>query len=278
MQITERIHQLTLPFKIKLSDTVAIERAVNIFILLGKHVSLVDAGPSGSEKIIFEYLENIGRSPEEIKFLLLTHAHPDHMGAAAAIKEKTKCKVAIHPSEKEWISNIHYQFEQRPVPGFFDLAPLPVQAELLLNDGDILDIDVKLRIKVVHTPGHSPGSVCFLLQQDNALFTGDAIPLKNTPPIFDNWSESLTSMEKIENLPYPKYLLSAWHPLAQENEVQDFISDGIEWLYQIYTAFDKLRSIEKGSIDNIARRLLKELNISEENFNPLFQRTIERML
>jgi len=278
MRITDRIHQLTLPFSIKVSDTITLERNINIFILLGRRITLIDAGPADSEEQIFAYLKEIGRSPEEISYLLLTHAHPDHMGAAAAIKASTGCKTGIHPAEQRWLEDIDYQFNQRPVPSFYDLVKQPVQADFLLNDEDIFDTDENLRIKVIHTPGHSPGSVCFLLQQDNALFTGDAIPLKHIPPIFDSWHESLTSMEKLENLPYPRYLLPAGHPFQQQDEVQDFISDGIEWLYDVYTAFEKFKAFTQLPLSLLAIHVLKELKIAEIEYNPLFERTIQRMI
>jgi len=278
MRITDRIHQLTLSYSIKASETTTLERTVNIYILLGRRITLIDAGPAGSEEQIFAYLKEIGRSPEEISYLLLTHAHPDHMGSAAAIQKNTECKIGIHPAEQRWVEDIDYQFNQRPVPGFYDLVKQPVRADFLLNDGDILDTDENLRIKVIHTPGHSPGSVCFLLQQDNALFTGDAIPLKHIPPIFDSWHESLTSMEKLENLPYPRYLLPAGHPFQQQDEVQDFISDGIEWLYDVYTAFEKFKGFTQLPLSLLAMNVLKELNIADEDYSPLYERTIQRMI
>lgn len=277
MRITDRIHQLTLPYSMKIAETISHRYTVNIFILLGQRITLIDAGPAGSEEHIFAYLKEIGRSPEEISYLLLTHAHPDHMGSAAAIRETTECKIGIHPAEQRWMEDIDYQFNQRPVPGFYDLVKQPVRADFLLNDGDILDTDENLRIKVIHTPGHSPGSVCFLLQQDNALFTGDAIPLKHIPPVFDSWQESLTSMEKLENLPYPRYLLPAEHPFQQQDEVQDFISEGIEWLYEVYTAFEKFKTFTQLPIGQLAMNVLKELNIADEDYTPLYERTIQRM-
>ncbi|MEJ5264723.1 MAG: MBL fold metallo-hydrolase [Bacteroidales bacterium] len=278
MRITDRIHQLTLPFSLKVAENTTVERSVNIFILLGKRITLIDAGPAGSEETIFSYLKEIGRSPDEIKFILLTHSHPDHMGAAAAIKKNVACKVGIHLAEQRWLEDIDYQFSQRPVPNFYDLVNESVTADILLKDGEILDIDELLRIKVIHAPGHSPGSSCFLLQQDNALFTGDAIPIKHIPPIYDSWHESLSSLERLENLPYAKYLLSAWHDYRQEDEVQDFISDGIEWLYAVYTALEKFKQTNNLSTHHLATYVLKELNISVENYHPLYERTVQRMI
>jgi glyoxylase-like metal-dependent hydrolase (beta-lactamase superfamily II) len=277
MQVTERIHQITIPFSLKISESVSIERKVNVFILLGKRIVLIDAGPKGSEEIIFNYLKEIGRSYEEIKYILLTHSHPDHIGAVAAIKATTDCKVCIHEAEKQWLSEINYQFEQRPLPNFYDLVAESVRPDFLLKDGEILDVDEKLRFKVIHTPGHSPGSVSFLFQQDNALFTGDAIPLKHVVPVFDSWHESLASLEKIENLPYPQYLFSSWDMYRKHDEVQDFISEGIEWMYEIFTAYDKFSRVKEIEPSTLARYILKELRISEDDYNPLYERTIFRM-
>ena len=82
-----------------------------------------------SEKAIFSCMEGIGRKPEEIQGIFLTHAHPDHIGSAARIKELTGCTVCASRGERRWIEDIDLQFRERPIPNFHALAERPCLPE-----------------------------------------------------------------------------------------------------------------------------------------------------
>ena len=90
MKITDTVHQLNIPFVINLSSDKKIERYVNIFIIMGRYVYLIDSGVKGTEQLIFKYLKKNGRNPDEIKSVFLTHVHPDHIGALKAIKKNNR--------------------------------------------------------------------------------------------------------------------------------------------------------------------------------------------
>jgi len=86
-----------------------------------------------------------------VKYVLLTHAHPDHVEALAEVRETTGAPLGVHPADARCFG----------VDADFDLA-----------DGDVLEWgDCQLR--VVHTPGHTPGSVCLIL--DERVLVGDTI-------------------------------------------------------------------------------------------------------
>lgn len=115
-------------------------------------------------------LWNCKKNGLEPKMLLLTHAHFDHVLGLGELHEATGAPVFLHPADRWLYENAGVQ------AGLFDMAPpgrLP-EVEVWLHDGQILQIGA-LRIKVMHTPGHSPGSVCFLLESDGVLFSGDTI-------------------------------------------------------------------------------------------------------
>lgn len=276
MKITERIHLLEIPFQIQISETEKINRKANVYILFGKKITIIDTGVKGSETKIFDYIENSGRDIKDIKYVLLTHTHADHMGSVNAIKDITNCKVGVHRAESEWLQNIDLQFNERPIPNFYELIEGPCNYDFLLNDNDILDLDEQIRIKVIHTPGHSAGSVSFLLQQDNALFTGDAIPVAKQLPIYDNWKDSLSSLEKIENLPYAHILLPAWDEPQRNDDVQITISEGFEVIYRIHAIYlNLIKTLSKSfPTEIIAKKALSQLNLPAQYFNPLFIRTI----
>jgi glyoxylase-like metal-dependent hydrolase (beta-lactamase superfamily II) len=135
MKITDHIHALKIPFQITDPYGHSLPRFVYAYMIYGREITLIDNGVASSEKIISEYLRNTGRSPEEISLMILTHAHPDHIGAAQAIKEISGCSVAAHGDDRIWIENPDQQVRDRPVPGFYSLVRGSVQSIELLRTG-----------------------------------------------------------------------------------------------------------------------------------------------
>ena len=110
------------------------------------------------------------------RYILLTHNHMDHLGALAELRSRLKIPVAVHAS---------------------DTGNLPSPPEILLNDGDIITCG-NLSLKVLHTPGHTQGSLCFMVGE--YLLAGDTIfpggPGKTASPA--NFSQIIKSItEKI---------------------------------------------------------------------------------
>jgi len=94
----------------------------------------------------------------KLKYILLTHGHPSHISGLARIKTEMGSTIALHPSDQDLLRQ----------------NGNGLQADLLLADGQSLDLG-DATIKVFHTPGHTPGSVCYHLRQTGALFTGDTL-------------------------------------------------------------------------------------------------------
>ena len=124
---------------------------------------LIDAGLS--THLILEFLERNGLSLEVV---LLTHGHPDHIAGAAEVASATGAPVYLHSIEIEIVKVLPPAL--LAMLGIDELA-LPPEFEPLTDD-QVLEL-AGLEIKVLHTPGHSPGSVSFLI--DGALFDGDLV-------------------------------------------------------------------------------------------------------
>ncbi|HSH13483.1 MAG TPA: MBL fold metallo-hydrolase [Desulfurivibrionaceae bacterium] len=233
MQISDRLHLLKIPFLVPISPELQLERFVNLFLIYGeKEILLVDSGVAGAEATLFAYLAATGRRPEEIRRLILTHSHPDHLGGAAAIQRRSGCEVAAHPAERNWIEDVARQAAERPVPGFNQLVGGPVRVDRLLADGERIGLD-KFFLEVVHTPGHSPGSISLHLPGERVLISGDAVPLPGDLPIFTDWSASLASLARMREISGVEVLLSSWDRPRSGEEVKLALAAGRDWLERI---------------------------------------------
>ena len=195
MQVSKHVHSLKIPFQVPGGSGKSVNRFVYMyFIYSEKNVTLIDCGVSSSEATIIEYLTETKRKLDEISMIVLTHSHPDHIGAALALQKATGCRVAAHPTEIGWIEDVERQRRERPVPGFYSLVGGSVKVDRILNDGDILDCGNGLKVELIHTPGHSKGLISLLLGEDKVLFSGDALPLPGDIPIYEDPFSCVRSM------------------------------------------------------------------------------------
>ena len=248
MKITEKIHRIRVDFKV----TDAIERFVYLYILIGKKIHLIDTGVAGTEALIHNYLTNLGRDISETSHILLTHSHPDHIGSACAIKEQSDCHVFASAAEKDWIEQIDAQFSERPIPNFYTLVNLSTQLTQTIAEVDILALEDGITLRVIDTKGHSHGSLSFHWLEENALFTGDAIPVMGQIPIYTNAKDSLHSLEKILALKKIQLYLSAWDKVQNHQEATKNIENVIQYLKKIdqavREALSKNDSLDKEKI------------------------------
>ncbi|NTV12795.1 MAG: MBL fold metallo-hydrolase [Desulfobulbaceae bacterium] len=270
MQISTHVHLLTIPFQVPITPELKLERFVNLFLIYGeKEITLVDSGVAGAEARIGAYLAATGRRPAEIRRLILTHSHPDHLGGAAAIRRLTGCEVAAHQAERSWIEDTELQAAARPVPGFRGLVGGPVEVDRLLADGEQLLLD-GLPLTVLHTPGHSPGSISLYLPDDRVLISGDAVPLPGDLPIFTDWQASLASLTRLRELTGVEWLLSAWDQPRQREEVATVLAAGQAWLERIRGCVGE--EAEKSSSSDplaLCRAVVARLGLPPAAVNPL---------
>jgi len=275
MQITPAIHALRHSFKIPVAPGIAIDRFVYSYILAGETITLVDTGVAGCEEVIFKYIRSIGRDPREISLIILTHSHPDHIGAAKAIQEATGCSVMAHPAERAWIEDVDRQNRERPVPGFSTLVGGSVQLDHELADGDVIDTDgtEEYEVQVFHTPGHSGGSISLLVLDEGALFCGDAVPVEGDLPVYDDARQSVRSVTKLRAIRGIRHLLSAWDEPRENDAVYRQMDRALAYLQRIHEVVIAVSADGTQDPMEIAKRTAALIGLPPQVMSPLLART-----
>jgi len=139
---------------------------VNTYLLAcGRTKKAVLIDPGGEEEKIIRMVRDEGVEPV---YILNTHGHADHVLANQKLQAVFSVPVCMHEADDIFFAAAEVREKSLKELGL----PAPAPADIRLKDGQILTVG-KLRIKVIHTPGHTPGSVCFLAAGN--LFTGDTL-------------------------------------------------------------------------------------------------------
>jgi glyoxylase-like metal-dependent hydrolase (beta-lactamase superfamily II) len=143
-------------------------------------VTLLDMGIASSGKKVIAALRSVGSDTSDVTRLMLTHCHPDHFGGTAYVAKETGRPVDVHADDAEFVRSgtmppkdpvlggLGRLLRRLPDP---KMEGVPVGEELY--DGQVVPVGGGLR--VVHTPGHSPGHASYLHEATGTLITGDAI-------------------------------------------------------------------------------------------------------
>ena len=177
-------------------------------------LTLIDAGFPNKEAALFEALRELGRSPDELKHLILTHGHPDHIGSAAAIVRETGARTYMHPVDIRLAETGGPFRPMTPAPGLLrqilcrviydhNERVAPVAIDQPLTDGETLNIAGG--IDVVHVPGHCAGQVALLWRPGRMLFAADVfmnIMGLGDPLGFEDMNVGRASQRKLAGLSF----------------------------------------------------------------------------
>ena len=146
---------------------------VRAHLVLEPDLSLIDCGYAGSGTRIARAILAHGRDPADLHSVVITHGHPDHAGAARELAD-AGATILIHPADAAALRTGWRDVMERPSRGRVFAAMTPeLQSFQPIEDGDVLPLLGGLR--VIHTPGHTPGSVCLYGSRDRVLFVGDTL-------------------------------------------------------------------------------------------------------
>jgi len=275
MQISPAIHAIRHSFKIPVAPNISIDRFVYSYIICGETITLIDTGVAGGEVQIFETIRSSGRSPSEIALIVLTHSHPDHIGSASAIQQKTGCSIAAHHAERVWIEDVDLQSRERPVPGFATLVGGSVNIDHELNEGDSIEPDETREgeMQVFSTPGHSAGSISLFMHNEGALFSGDSIPIPGEIPVYDDALLSVRSVNKLKTIRGIRVLLSSWDEPRKDGYAYHQMDLALKFLQHIHEVVLDSAGMGNPDLMELTIKSAAILGLPPTAVNPLLART-----
>jgi glyoxylase-like metal-dependent hydrolase (beta-lactamase superfamily II) len=189
---------------------IASEIWTNSYLLLTKKPVIID--PSENANIVLNNLKRHIKT-EDLEYIILTHFHEDHTLAAPIIKKETNAKVLVHELDAKFLCFKH---------------------DKTLKNNEILDLgDVKLR--VIHTPGHTPGSICLYDPKSKSLFSGDTVfpdgGVGRTDLTGGNSQQLIESIKNLCNLNVK--ILYPGHGEITDRKVNEQIKKSLDFVYLI---------------------------------------------
>jgi len=231
MEIAPGIHDI--PTKL---DAVLGHSAPRVYFVAGKQGALIDSA-YGQEEIADTYIEYVKKvSDVQIKYLIITHAHPDHISGATIITKKTGAQLILHSAE---------------------VTDIPVGKRV--NDGDVISLG-GIDLEVVHTPGHNPGHICLYIRKNRIMFSGDHVLAKTTTALQPPWGDMTQYIESLRKLlKYDIDLMLPAHgpPITEPRKrIEDLIQHRLEREQQV---FELLRK-GKTTVKDITSEIYPELS------------------
>jgi glyoxylase-like metal-dependent hydrolase (beta-lactamase superfamily II) len=201
----------------------------NAYLIEGDDgLTLIDAGFPGKAAAVLATIRGLGHSLAQLKHLIFTHGHPDHIGSAAAIVRETGARTYLHPLDIPMAESGGPFRPLKGAPGL--LRPVlcrlffhpnervePVTIDEPLTDGELLP--VAGGIEVIHTPGHCAGQVALLWRTGRMLFAGDVasnIMGLGDPLGFENLEEGRASQRKLASLSFDAAGFGHGQPIARD--------------------------------------------------------------
>lgn len=186
---------------------------------------MIDVGHRGSGPIIGAGLEAAKLSYPDIELIVMTHHHPDHSGALSGVSRRSQAAIAVHETESDFLSGVQRPpnpYTRRVISAATGqlVRPMygsPVEVSHRLSDGDPLPTCENVR--VVHTPGHTAGSITLLSEEHGWLMVGDALQHRlgrlGGPAryVTDDYALARASLEKLLEYDFDSIWFSHFPPI-----------------------------------------------------------------
>ncbi len=171
----------------------------NAYLVAGDEPTLIDCGSVVGYSALKKNLQSLGYEAKDIKKVIATHGHFDHVSAMALLRQESDAKFYIHKMDREQVET----GDPDKTASFLYNEPFPqVHVDGELQDGEVFNIG-GFQLQVIHTPGHSPGSLSFYVKAPelNFLIAGDTLWGGYHPRVgsdIDKWGASLDRLLELD--------------------------------------------------------------------------------
>ena len=263
-QISEKIHLFDLDFTDQIRNHLYLIVDQDEAVLIDAHIG------QAAEKVIEKIEEIIELN--DLKTILLTHGHYDHIGACPLLEEKTNASIAAHIADAQFVEEPWTQFVTLyqdfniSAQAYQDFITMVggrgVKITEALHDGDNIKVG-SLNLEVIHTPGHTPGSICLYEPETKIMFSGDVlIPSQFLPitlGVFLDAAKQIQSMKRLSELNI-RVLCPGHEPILQGADVQKEFQLHFDRYYEIEKKIPQILSASDGmSLWEICHRLADEI-------------------
>lgn len=213
---------------------------VCLYVIRGTKLAVIDTGYSfHPTESLAPALATLGLGLDEVDLILNTHGHPDHLGGNAALKDASGAHVHLHRADVGLAAEpeAHFHSPSDPLAAMRELGRddqitdreaflrvrigRDVGVDRVLEEGDRVDLGAGMNVLVVHTPGHTAGSVTFLLERERLGFTGDAVQAWGSHagalPLYCDAPSYIQSLKRLDELQLK--MLCLGHPFRWSNDL-----------------------------------------------------------
>lgn len=202
----------------------------NTYLIIDNGLTLIDTGLRGNTARIYSYIEKLGYTPEDIKRIVITHAHLDHINCLYKLKEDSGAQVLAGEGEADIIDGRKPLHVMKGLIGLlFSTIRVyyrykPVKVDVLLKDGDV--IDVLGGLKVVLLSGHSPGNIGLYSHSRKLFFSSDSIRVIDGklaaphPKFTEDMPGAINAIKRISELDFDIMLPGHGSPVMKDASVK----------------------------------------------------------
>jgi glyoxylase-like metal-dependent hydrolase (beta-lactamase superfamily II) len=164
----------------------------NAYLIAGDEPTLIDCGSSEGYQALKESLRQVGYAPQDIRRVIGTHGHWDHLSGMAQLRAESDAELWLHPDDRAPVETGDWD---RTAAFLYGLPFPPIHVDRTLRDGETVPVG-PYRLQVLHTPGHSPGSISLLTEINGLklLIAGDTLWGGFHPKLgsdMETWTRSL---------------------------------------------------------------------------------------
>ena len=197
------------------------EDAAIYLLRIGDHAALIDAGCGHATKKVLANIRALEMPPGNVDMLLITHCHFDHTGGAGALRDATGCRIVAHELDARFLEEGNQEVTAASWYGA-TLAPLRIDVKLA---GSRNEFELGGRtIEAIHAPGHSPGSVVYVVESEGQrVLFGQDVHGPLDPSLLSNREQYLQSLHLLLSLGADVLCEGHYGVFRGKREVSNFI-------------------------------------------------------